>query len=80
MVRQRIERVGMIAVGLLLFALGLVMLFLPGPGALLILGGLTLLAREFRWASSLLASAKRFFGNVRHWAAVSGQLLYKLVP
>jgi hypothetical protein len=40
-------------VGGLLLALGLVMLFLPAPGALVIALGLTLLSREFDWAKGL---------------------------
>ena len=51
-------RVTIIATGFALVAAGLFMLVLPGPGILIILLGLALLAREFGWARRLLARAK----------------------
>lgn len=44
--------------GALLVALGVVLLVLPGPGWLLIIAGLALLARRFAWAHGLLARAR----------------------
>jgi uncharacterized protein (TIGR02611 family) len=41
-------------VGLALLAVGVVLLVLPGPGLLVIVGGLALLATEFAWARRLL--------------------------
>lgn len=43
-----------IAAGFTLLLLGLVMMFLPGPGILTILAGLGLLAADFVWAKRLL--------------------------
>ncbi|GAA3288442.1 hypothetical protein GCM10020218_054240 [Dactylosporangium vinaceum] len=40
--------------GTLVIAIGVVLLPLPGPGWLIILGGLALLAMEFTWARRLL--------------------------
>ena len=47
--------------------LGIILLPYPGPGTLIIFGGLALLAREFKWAHDLLQWAKKFFHNWRIW-------------
>jgi hypothetical protein len=48
-------RAGRVAVGLALIAIGVVLAIpgVPGPGLLVIFGGLTLLAAEFSWAERL---------------------------
>ena len=55
---KSVRKIGMILAGATLLIVGLVMLVLPGPGIPLILGGLTLLAKEFRWAERLLSHVK----------------------
>lgn len=45
--RQLVERVAAIIVGGLLVLVGVVLLVLPGPGLLLVLAGLLVLARQF---------------------------------
>jgi len=45
-------------IGMTLLFVGIVMLVLPGPGILVILIALALLATEFAWANSLLQRAK----------------------
>ena len=37
-----------------MLAIGVALLFLPGPGSPLVIGGLALLATEFVWAARLL--------------------------
>jgi uncharacterized protein (TIGR02611 family) len=50
---------GMVFVlGLLLCAVGIALLFLPGPGLLVLTAGVALLATEFRSARTLLTRAK----------------------
>jgi hypothetical protein len=53
-----------------LVAAGVVMLVTPGPGLLVVAAGLAVLAREFRWARRLLASARERlsarFGHAPH--------------
>lgn len=44
------RKVGVLLVGVPLVALGIALLPLPGPGSLLILAGLAVLALEFAWA------------------------------
>jgi len=46
-------------VGTLVIAVGVVLLPLPGPGWVVILGGLAILAMEFHWARQLLTFTRR---------------------
>jgi uncharacterized protein (TIGR02611 family) len=52
------RRIGVLVVGLALLAAGAVLLVLPGPGLLVIVGGLALLATEFAWARRLLVRVR----------------------
>ena len=52
--RNRLYRIGVVAVGFLLVALGIVLVPLPGPGWLIVALGLGLLALEFDRAERLL--------------------------
>lgn len=45
--------------------LGVIMLVLPGPGALVIAGGVTILATEFIWARRAMRRAKGAVAKVR---------------
>ena len=45
--------------------IGVAMLVLPGPGALVIAGGMAILATEFVWARRALRSAKGAVAKVR---------------
>ncbi|MFG2042400.1 TIGR02611 family protein [Dactylosporangium sp. NPDC048998] len=49
-----IVKIAVAVVGALIIAVGVVLLPLPGPGWVVILGGLALLAMEFHWARRLL--------------------------
>jgi tellurite resistance protein TerC len=44
------RRIGIAIAGFSVMAVGFVLLFLPGPGLLLIAAGLAILAIEFDWA------------------------------
>jgi hypothetical protein len=62
-------RAGRVIVGLVLMLGGAVLSVpgIPGPGLLLVVGGLALLGREFHWARRanewLLAQGKRILGR-----------------
>jgi uncharacterized protein (TIGR02611 family) len=56
-VRQA-RRVIILVGGFTLVACGVIMLVTPGPGSLLIVGGLSVLAIEFVWARRLLKKVK----------------------
>ena len=66
---QATIRIGRVVVGLVLMLGGAVLSVpgIPGPGILLVLGGLTLLGREFHWARRanewLVAQGKRMVGR-----------------
>jgi uncharacterized protein (TIGR02611 family) len=51
-------RLSVAAVGFTVLAVGVVMLVTPGPGLLVIIAGLAILAHEFAWAASALDKAK----------------------
>lgn len=57
-------RVAVTIAGVAVIALGIVLLPLPGPGWLVIFGGLGLLATEYAWAARLLRWVR---GHVVHW-------------
>jgi uncharacterized protein (TIGR02611 family) len=52
------RRAAVFVVGVALLAVGLIMFVTPGPGIVLVVGGLAVLATEFAWAEHLLDKAK----------------------
>lgn len=52
------KRIVVLAVGLTLVAGGIALLVLPGPGLLVIIAGLAVLASEFAWAERMLDKAR----------------------
>jgi len=52
------KTIAVLVVGLALVGAGVVMLVLPGPGILVIIAGLAVLATEFVWAEMVLDKAK----------------------
>jgi len=52
------KRIAVTVAGLVLFLAGLAMMVLPGPGILVILAGLAVLATEYVWAQRMLNYAK----------------------
>ncbi len=61
-------RVSVAAVGFTVLAVGLVMLVTPGPGLLVIIGGLAILAHEFTWAARALDRARTRAAQAREAA------------
>lgn len=64
-----IWRIGITAVGIVVIAVGVVLLPLPGPGWVIIFAGLGLLATEYSWAARLLAWARAHVVGWTRWAA-----------
>src|ERR1700690_4460157 len=62
---EQVRRVFRIVAGFTLLAVGVVMIVTPGPGWLVILLGLSLLAAEFIWARRLMDRMKREGERVR---------------
>lgn len=57
--RNIVVRIAIIAFGSLVTLAGVAMLVLPGPGIVVVIAGLGILASEVTWAERLLAYAKR---------------------
>lgn len=60
-------KVGVTSVGVLLIALGLVLVPLPGPGWLVVLSGLAVLAVEYAWARQVLHFGRRRLHRWTRW-------------
>jgi len=52
------KRIAVTVAGLVLLAAGLAMIVLPGPGVLVIIAGLAVLATEYVWAQRMLNYTK----------------------
>ncbi len=72
---KSVRKIGVTIAGLSLLALGVVMLVLPGPGVLFIVAGLTVLAKQFRWAEIALAKVKSTVASFTSAVRKSGALL-----
>jgi uncharacterized protein (TIGR02611 family) len=57
------KRIVVLVVGIALVAGGVALLVLPGPGLLVIIAGLAVLATEFAWAERMLDTAKEQAGK-----------------
>lgn len=57
--RNIVVRIAIICLGTVVTLAGLAMMVLPGPGIVVIIAGLGILASEVSWAERLLAYAKR---------------------
>lgn len=53
------KRIAVLVLGAALVAGGVALLVLPGPGLLVIVAGLAVLATEFAWAEAMLEGAKQ---------------------
>lgn len=64
---QLLRRLGVAAIGAVIIVVGIALLFLPGPGTVVILAGLAVLGSEFerprRWVHSLRERARAALGR-----------------
>ena len=65
--KSSIKRVARVTAGLVLLPVGVAMLVLPGPGLLVILSSLMLLADEFEWAGRALGVLNQWVLRSRNW-------------
>lgn len=72
-------RIAVGVVGVLIVAAGLVAIPLPGPGWLIVIGGLFVLATEFSWAERLLEFTRRHVAGWTAWVAVQSLWLRVLL-
>jgi len=68
-----LKRSAVTVAGVALLAVGVVLMVLPGPGLLLIVAGLAVLATEYAWAHRLLKRAKKQ-AEVAQQAAVASPM------
>lgn len=68
-------RIGVTVLGSLVVAIGIVLLPLPGPGWVIIFGGLGILATEYPWAARLLRRVRSFVTRMGDWVKARGLLL-----
>ena len=64
-----LKRIVIAIVGFTVALIGVAMIILPGPGFIVILLGLAILATEFVWAQRLLTRAKAYFEKQRRRVA-----------
>ncbi|MFV0534251.1 MAG: TIGR02611 family protein [Cumulibacter sp.] len=60
-------KVGVGVVGFVVLSAGIVMIPFPGPGWLVVIAGLAILATEFAWADRLLKFTKKHVFAWMHW-------------
>jgi len=61
-------RLSVAALGFTVLAVGVVLLVTPGPGLLVMIAGLAILAHEFAWAETALEKAKARAAQARRAA------------
>lgn len=61
-------RLSVAVLGFTVLTVGLIMLVTPGPGLLVIIAGLAILAHEFSWAATALDKAKARAAQARELA------------
>ena len=71
---EQVRRLFRIIAGFTLLLIGFVMLFTPGPGWVVILLGLTLLAAEFVWARRLMDRLRRQGTRVKESVLRAGKI------
>ena len=57
--KRAVKRYSIAAVGFLVLAIGVVLMPLPGPGVLIVLVGVLILATQFEWAERRVDQVKR---------------------
>ena len=67
-VARQSMRLSVAALGFIVLAVGVVLLVTPGPGLLVIIAGLAILAHEFEWAATALGKAKARAAQARRAA------------
>lgn len=63
--RSLIRRIGVTVAGSVVLLAGIAMLVLPGPGILVMVGGLAILATEYEWANKPLNPMRARLNRLR---------------
>jgi uncharacterized protein (TIGR02611 family) len=59
------KKIIILVVGLTVIGIGIALLVLPGPGIVVVIAGLAILATEFAWAQGLLDRAKMHYQRAK---------------
>jgi uncharacterized protein (TIGR02611 family) len=78
LIRTNFRRMVILIVGGVVLLAGVAMLVLPGPGIVVIIAGLAILAKEFTWAERTLDKAKAQAANATN--KVKGARILKRKP
>jgi uncharacterized protein (TIGR02611 family) len=62
---KKVKRAVVAVLGLTILAIGVAMIFLPGPAIVVVPVGLGILATEFVWARSLLINLKKTAASLK---------------
>lgn len=79
-VQAALVRAAVTVAGFVLLLVGAAMVLTPGPGLLVIIGGLALLATEYAWAARLQQHARARLARTRGRAATQAARLRRRVP
>lgn len=58
--RKKLRRIAVTVAGSIVLFAGILLIFLPGPGIIVILLGLGILSLEFEWANRLVDKVRNF--------------------
>jgi uncharacterized protein (TIGR02611 family) len=72
-------RIAITLLGLAIIVVGVILLPLPGPGWLIIFGGLAVLASEYEWAARLLRYARDQVSRWTDWVQTRSRPLQALI-
>ena len=72
-------RIAVGVIGAAVVVLGIVLIPLPGPGWLIVFGGLAILATEFVWAERLLGYARRRVHGWTEWVTDQSLVVRALI-
>lgn len=78
---RALKRFAVAVVGFGVVALGIVLMPLPGPGMLIVLAGVLILATQFQWAARRVDQVKRAAlrgaaDSVKSWPRIVGSVLF----
>jgi len=62
---RTLKRAIIAAIGSVVLLIGIVLLALPGPGLVVIIGGLSILAIEFQWARRWMVKGREQLAKIR---------------
>lgn len=78
-VRLHSKRTAVAIIGSIVLIIGLVLVPYPGPGWLIVFGGLAILATEFAWAKRILDKGRGIYHAWQEWLKVQPRVIQAVV-